>query len=165
MPDYEFYNGQHTGSEVDQGVEAALQMRKVSGIIKSDGNGTISPATQGEDFVAPVTGATQGNFAAFDATGNPVDSGKQPSDFTSRPTVSVVTMSAANWQNDTYSFETEYPHANYDIRISIASTASEGEYDAFCEAKICGNADANTYTAKGTAPSLNIPIMLEVYPK
>lgn len=161
----EEYVSQYFGEEIDQGIGVALAINNSNGLIKSDGEGGVSSATPGTDFVAPVTGATQGNFAMFDATGNPVDLGKGPRNFTPVPLVSVVSMVATNWSSGVYSFEAEYPHESYDIRISIAPSATEEEYDAFCEAKICGNATENTYTAKGIAPSLNVPIILEVYPK
>lgn len=167
MPDFEFYNGQHTGAEIDQGVEAALKLRKASGIIKSDGNGTISPATQGEDFVAPVTGATQGNFAAFDANGNPVDSGKNANSF-SKPiitTFNAVTMLAANWTNNTYSFEAEYPDENYTLEIWVADSATVEQFEAFSSAYVTSGVTGNTVKALNGAPTIDIPVIVKAVTK
>lgn len=167
MPDYELYNGQHSGTEIDQGVDTALRVRSTSGLIKSDGNGGISPATQGEDFVVPVTGATQGNFAAFDATGNPVDSGKNANSF-SKPittTFTAVTMRASDWSANTYSFEATYPSAQYNLEIWVADSATVEQFEAFSSAYVTSGVTGNTVKALNGSPTIDIPVIVKAVTK
>lgn len=76
-----------------------------------------------------------------------------------------VTMTAAGWSGKTYSFESTYPNASWDIVISVAPTATVGQYDAFAAAKICGSSSSNIVTALGTVPSVDIPLIVKVVKK
>lgn len=77
----------------------------------------------------------------------------------------VVTMLASNWSNKTYSFEADYPNADYNITISVSSSATYDEYQAFTNAMICGSADSNVVTAIGDTPAIDIPILIEAVKK
>lgn len=77
----------------------------------------------------------------------------------------TTSLAVANWSNKTYSFETTYPNDQYDITVSIAPTASVTEYDAFSNAKICGDATQNVIKAIGTVPTIAIPIIIKVVSK
>lgn len=83
------------------------------------------------------------------------------------PSVTSLTMSANSWNTSakTYSFEATYPFANYNIAIELAGTATDAQITAWGEAKILGSATANVATAKGTVPTVDIPIILTVTPK
>ena len=83
------------------------------------------------------------------------------------PSVTALTMSANSWNSSakTYSFEANYPFANYNIAIELAGTATDAQITAWSDAKILGNATANTAIAKGTVPTIDIPIILTVTPK
>ena len=74
-------------------------------------------------------------------------------------------MAATNWVDNTYSFEDEYPHDHYNIEISVSSTASVDEFEAFGSAMICGKADSNVAVALSGAPSVDIPIVVKVVSK
>lgn len=74
-----------------------------SGILKGDGNGGVSAAVAGTDYIAShqdisgkadkVTSATNGNFAALDSNGNLTDSGHKHSDYlTSHQTIPVTNV-------------------------------------------------------------------------
>lgn len=77
----------------------------------------------------------------------------------------ITTLSAALWSNKTYSLESSYPKDSYDITVSVSSTATEAQYDAFAKAKICGSASQNVLTALGTVPTTNIPIIIKAVKK
>ncbi len=76
-----------------------------------------------------------------------------------------VTMLASGWSSKTYSFETAYPRDSYNITISVAASATSAQYDAFTNAKICGNATSNVVTALGTVPTVNIPLIVKAVKK
>lgn len=77
----------------------------------------------------------------------------------------TTTLAVANWSNKTYSFETAYPNSQYDITVSVAPTATTTEYDAFSNAKICGDATQNIIKAIGTVPTIAIPVIIKVVSK
>lgn len=76
-----------------------------------------------------------------------------------------VTMTAAGWKGKTYSFETVYPSASWDIVISVAPTATAEKYDAFSAAKVCGSSSSNVVTALGAVPSVDIPLIVKAVKK
>lgn len=76
-----------------------------------------------------------------------------------------VTMLASNWVDNTYSFEDIYPHANYNLAISVSSSATLDQYEEFCNAMICGNAMSNVVTALGDVPIMDIPVIVKVVKK
>ena len=51
MPDN--YNSSYTGAQIDEGIGAARQARSASGILKSNGSGSISAAVAGTDYALP----------------------------------------------------------------------------------------------------------------
>ncbi len=73
-----------------------------------------------------------------------------------------VTMASASWSSSQYSFEDTYPSASYNLSISVASTATSTQFDAFGKAKIVGSADSNIVKALGTVPTTDIPVMLKI---
>ena len=77
----------------------------------------------------------------------------------------TTTLAVANWSNKTYSFETTYPNSQYDITVSVAPTATTTEYDAFSNAKICGDATQNIIKAIDTVPTIAIPVIIKVISK
>lgn len=83
------------------------------------------------------------------------------------PNYQEKTLNANGWDstNKTYSFETDYPNANYDISIWVSPSATASQFDAFSSAKICGSAAANIVKALGTIPSVNIPIIVKAVAK
>ena len=75
------------------------------------------------------------------------------------------TMSASKWSGNTYSFENEFPFANYDIEIQPANTCTVEQFDVWCEAKIVGSITGNVAKALDVVPKIDIPIILKAVNK
>lgn len=84
-----------------------------------------------------------------------------------KPTITTVSLLASNWDSmaKTYSFETDYPSASYDIEIALDSTATLEQAEAFNGAQIVGSATSNTIKAYGEVPTVDIPIIIKVVTK
>lgn len=84
-----------------------------------------------------------------------------------KPTITTATLLASSWDSSTktYSFETEYPNASYDIEVALDSTATAEQAEAFNGAQIVGSATSNTIKAYGDVPTVDIPIILKVVRK
>ena len=88
-------------------------------------------------------------------------------DLTNKPTISTFTLLSSNWDSTakTYSFETDYPVATYDIEIALDSTATTAQAEAFNGAQIAGSATSNIIKAYGIVPTVDIPVVLKVVNK
>lgn len=76
------------------------------------------------------------------------------------------TLSGSSWSNGTYSFESTYPNSKYDLSISVSSTATSAQFDAFTKAKIGSSSTSNIIKSLGTVPtSTNIPVVIKVVSK
>lgn len=84
-----------------------------------------------------------------------------------KPTITTVSLLASNWDSSskTYSLESEYPNANYDIEVALDSTATTAQAEAFNGAQIVGSATSNIVKAYGDVPTIDIPIILKVVKK
>lgn len=91
-----------------------------------------------------------------------VESGKA-----NKPTITTGTLLAANWGSvtKTYSFESDYPNATYDVEIEPGQTATEEQLSAWTRAKLVGSATSNVLTAVGEVPTVSIPIILKITAK
>jgi hypothetical protein len=77
----------------------------------------------------------------------------------------VKNMLAALWDSKTYSFEADYPHAQYDIEIMVADTATAEQFEAFGAAMLGSSAASNIATAIGEVPTVDIPIIVKAVRK
>lgn len=82
-----------------------------------------------------------------------------------QPVVTTVTMLASGWSGNVYSFEQEYPAAEWNLSIEVSPTATAEQFTAFGEAMICGSAAENAATALGVAPTVDIPILIKAVAK
>ena len=82
-----------------------------------------------------------------------------------KATITTATLLASGWSNGTYSFETDYPKATYDLEIALDSTATTAQAEAFNGAQIAGSATSNIIKAYGIVPTVNIPVVLKVVRK
>lgn len=80
-------------------------------------------------------------------------------------TVVPSTLTASKWQGNTYSFETEYPHAQYDIAIELGESATLEQAYAFADACLKGSVGTQVITALDIVPTIDIPITIEVLKK
>lgn len=86
-------------------------------------------------------------------------------DLTNKPTTTIGldALLASEWSSSgTYSFDSSYPYGFYDVTIEIDSSATDAQIEAWAEAKIVGSYNSNIFTAKGTIPKVDIPIILTV---
>lgn len=78
----------------------------------------------------------------------------------------VSTLEALNWTSgNIYSFEETYPSASYNLEISPSSICTKDQYEAYNNAMIIGDDNANVVKALGTVPVTDIPIKLKVVSK
>lgn len=83
-----------------------------------------------------------------------------------KATISAATMSASGWSGSEYSFEGTYPVATYNIEIQPnGDSITSDQMKAWNNAKIYGSATANKAIAKGTVPSIDIPIIVKAVAK
>lgn len=80
---------------------------------------------------------------------------------TSHTTITLSVLRSSGWLNNVYSFEAEYPVREYNIEISLDSTATLEQVEAFNKANIVGSATTNTIKAYGTVPNIDIPIIVK----
>ena len=84
-----------------------------------------------------------------------------------KPTITTTTLLASSWDSSakTYSFESTYPNANYDIKIEInGDSCTDEQLEAWIAAKPLASS-TNKINAKGDVPTVDIPIILIVTPK
>ena len=84
-----------------------------------------------------------------------------------KPTITTVSLLASNWDSSakTYSLESEYPNANYDIEVALDSTSTSAQVEAFNGAQIVGSATSNIIKAYGAIPTIDIPVIIKVVTK
>jgi len=84
-----------------------------------------------------------------------------------KPTFAEMTMKASGWNKTakTYSFESSYPAAQYDIAIQPNKICSTSQLDAYMSAMIMGSVNSNVVTAAGEVPAVDIPIIIKVVVK
>jgi len=82
-------------------------------------------------------------------------------------TITTMTLLASSWGQNTktYSFESQYPSATYDVEIEPGQTATEEQLSAWTRAKLVGSATSNILTAVGEVPTVDIPIIIKVVVK
>lgn len=76
-------------------------------------------------------------------------------------TLVTSTLSTSGWSNGVYSFESTYPNATYDLE-QIQPNGTAEQLEAWGDAMIVGNSSGNTIIARGTVPTVDIPIMMYV---
>ena len=74
---------------------------------------------------------------------------------------SQYTILTSGWSNGVYSFESDFPNANYDIEIELDSTATESQVEAWSSAKVTSVFNTNTMKALGDVPTVDIPVIVK----
>ena len=77
------------------------------------------------------------------------------------PVATPITISASGWSGTTYSFESQYPSSSYDI-VSILpnQNTTAAQRNAWIAADCGGYYATNIIVAKGTVPTIDIPLTL-----
>lgn len=85
----------------------------------------------------------------------------------SKPTYISDTMSASKWDkpSKTYSFESSYPSASYDIEIQPSDACTELQFEAWSKSRVVGSISKNIAKAIGDVPTIDIPIILKAVKK
>lgn len=78
------------------------------------------------------------------------------------PVFSQDVISAADWLDGVYSFESYYPNALYDIEVELNSTATSEQLEAWSSAKVTAVFGTNTMKALGDVPTVDIPVIVKV---
>lgn len=76
----------------------------------------------------------------------------------------TTTLSASGWDSDakTYSFEADYPSANYNIEVEIdGDNCTDEQLEAWIAARPLSSS-TNKIIAKGDVPSVDIPVIIKV---
>lgn len=84
-----------------------------------------------------------------------------------KPTITTMVILASNWDldNKIYDFESTYPSLNYDIEVALdGDNATDEQINAWTEANMLSSS-SNKIIAKGTIPTVDIPIILTVISK
>lgn len=142
--DYEFYDGTHTGQEIDDGIDKAL------GAVSAPASGSTDLITAGGVYNGLYTEAMNRNQAIQQAIS------------ATNPNKVAMTLNASGWSNGVYSFNSSYPFGQYDLTVEVSDTATTAQYEAFAAGEIVGSATNNTIKALGVVPTMNIPIILTV---
>ena len=109
--------------------------------------------------------------AVYDADGNGVVDnaeklgGQLPGYYATKAEYIEATLLSSGWSENTYSLEAEYPSETYDIFIYPSKDCTIEQYTAFGSAAIVSDIEANILTALGTAPSIDVPVIVKAVKK
>lgn len=84
-----------------------------------------------------------------------------------KPTTTITTLTASSWDStsNSYSFESTYANDSYDIEVALdGDNATDEQINAWIAAKMLSSS-SNKIIAKGTIPTVDIPIILTVISK
>lgn len=72
-----------------------------------------------------------------------------------------VIMEPGKWSDKVYSFEDTYPASQYDFTLELKFECTPQEEDAYYKASMRGgDTTVNRVRARGTQPTINIPVVL-----
>lgn len=74
--------------------------------------------------------------------------------------VQTRTLSASGWSNGVYNLASVYPNNEYDIQVTPCTLTTSAQLKAWSLARPIGSASANTITALGTVPTIDITVMV-----
>lgn len=130
------------------------------------GNGMIYFGTGGKYTISSDGGTYTGTAAnAKKVNGHSVNADVPAgASFLSAAVMTSLTLSASGWSDGTYSLETDYPVASYDIH-ELQPSGTAAQVAAFGAAKIIGSSTSNVLTARGKTPTIDIPVICYVQKK
>ncbi len=72
-------------------------------------------------------------------------------------------LEASKWNNGVYDLSDQYPNSEYNVEISLDSTATNAQYSAYANAKMVGSSTTNQLKAFGLVPTIDIPVFITYY--
>ena len=85
--------------------------------------------------------------------------------YPAKSVMATTTLTADSWSNQTYSLESTYPNASYDIAVEIdGDNCTLAQCEAWDAAVVRGSPTKNIIKAFGTVPTIDIPVVI-VYTK
>lgn len=76
-----------------------------------------------------------------------------------------VTLLADSWSDNKYSLEADYPSDTYDVFVYPSKECTLEQYTAFGGAAIASDIEKNILTALGTAPTIDVPVIVKAVKK
>ena len=150
------YKSQYTGEEIDKAIGKTFTFdADDDGIVDTAKHSETSDnATKSDD-----TDKLGGHLPEHYATSESLTSGLAGK--SNKAISSEFTLLASDWSSEgTYSFESSYPSATYDIFVYPSSSCTIEQYGAFGSAAIASDKDNNILTALGTVPTTDIPVII-----
>ena len=142
----------NTGARVDEDTDNSMYYSNESKYARNQAQAAQAAAEKARDEAQEIVG---GNFATKTELNTKEN----------KATITTATLLASGWSDGTYSFETDYPEATYNLEIALDSTATTAQAEAFSGAQIVGSATSNIIKAYGIVPTVDIPIVLKVVTK
>ena len=142
----------NTGARVDEDTDNSMYYSNEAKYARNQAQAAQAAAEKARDEAQEIVGGDYATRAELNTKEN-------------KATITTATLLASGWSNGTYSFETDYPKATYDLEIALDSTATTAQAEAFNGAQIAGSATSNAIKAYGIVPTLDIPVVLKVVKK
>ena len=142
----------NTGTRVGEDTDNSMYYSNEAKYARNQAQAAQAAAEKARDEAQEIVGGDYATRAELNTKEN-------------KATITTATLLASGWSNGTYSFETDYPKATYDLEIALDSTATTAQAEAFNGAQIVGSATSNIIKAYGIVPTVDIPIVLKVVRK
>lgn len=112
------------------------------------------------DLIAKINSLSPG-LVNPDGTVNPED--EKPC----RHICQIYVLKANKWNQNTkkYNLEEDYPAEDFNIEVSLSDTCNAQQFEAFGKAKVVGNHNRNILTAYGKVPTIDIPVIVDMFDK
>lgn len=142
----------NTGTRVGEDTDNSMYYSNEAKYARNQAQAAQAAAEKARDEAQSIAGGDYATRAELNTKEN-------------KATITTATLLASGWSNGTYSFETGYPEATYNLEIALDSTATTAQAEAFNGAQIAGSATSNTIKAYGIVPTVDIPVVLKVVRK
>ena len=142
----------NTGARVDEDTDNSMYYSNEAKYARNQAQAAQAAAEKARDEAQEIVGGDYATKTELNTKEN-------------KATITTATLLASGWSDGTYSFETGYPKATYDLEIALDSTATTAQAEAFNGAQIVGSAISNIIKAYGDVPTVDIPVILKVVTK
>lgn len=151
-------------SSILGGVKTGSNITNTSGTLSITGSNVTSalgftPISSSSDITGNADTATK---ATGDSDGNKISATYQK-----KPVSTTVTLASASWSSSTYTISNASITSTSTVHISTDSTTTSDQYDAYVSAKIVPSsqsAGSIIIKALGTVPTVDIPVLVTIFP-